>query len=69
VFSVAFAPDGRTLATGSGDHTVILWGLAKFNSLRDHATERACAVTQRGLDREEWARFVPGLPYERTCPS
>jgi hypothetical protein len=69
VTSVAFARDGRTLATGSLDFTAILWDLAELNSLRDHATERACALTQRGLDREEWARYVPGLPYERTCPS
>jgi len=26
--SVVFAPDGRTLATSSDDHTVILWDLA-----------------------------------------
>ena len=28
VFSVAFSPDGRTLAAGSGDHKVWLWNLA-----------------------------------------
>jgi WD40 repeat protein len=27
VYSVAFAPDGHTLATGSGDNTVRLWSV------------------------------------------
>jgi WD40 repeat protein len=27
VYTVAFSPDGQTLATGSGDNTVILWDL------------------------------------------
>jgi WD40 repeat protein len=74
VNSVAFAPDGTTLAAGGTtlaaggtDGTVILWDLTGLNDLLDHAVERACSFTGRGLDHEEWARFIPGLPYLDTC--
>jgi len=69
VSSVAFAPDGRTLATGSDDYSTMLWDLTGFNSLRDHAPERACAITGGGLNPDEWARYVPGLAYEDACAS
>jgi WD40 repeat protein len=67
VTSVALAPDGRMLATAGSDGTVPLWDLTDLQKLRDHATERACAITGRGLDRDEWARYVQGLPYQHTC--
>ena len=68
VSSVAFAPDGQTLASASFDETVVLWDLSGLNHLRDHAVERACSITGRGLDRDEWIRYVSGLPYQETCP-
>ena len=68
VYAVAFAPNGRTLATGDRDGNVILWDLAKLNDLRDRPLQHACALAGRGLSRDEWSRYVAGLPYQTTCP-
>ncbi|MGB8198478.1 MAG: hypothetical protein WCF33_02080 [Pseudonocardiaceae bacterium] len=54
--------------TASDDGTVILWDLTRLNDFRNHATERACSLAGRGLDRAEWARYVRGLGYRSTCP-
>ncbi|MGH3885235.1 MAG: WD40 repeat domain-containing protein, partial [Pseudonocardiaceae bacterium] len=67
--SVAFSSDGRTLAVGAENGTVALWDLAALNQVRDHAVQRACAITHGGLDRDEWDRRIPDLPYQDSCPS
>jgi hypothetical protein len=28
----------------------------------------ACARTWRNLNRDEWTRYIPELPYRNTCP-
>ena len=68
VYAVAFAPDGRTLATGGAGGQVVLWNLATLNDLRNHPLQHACTLAGRGLNRNEWARYVAGLPYQNTCP-
>ncbi|MET3425148.1 WD40 repeat protein [Actinoplanes tereljensis] len=71
VTSAAFRPDGRTIAVttviGYGVPSVTLWSYSQLNSLRNDPAKYACAITGRGLDAEEWARFIPELKYRRTC--
>jgi len=69
VNSVAVSPDGRTLASGSVDGDTILWDLVELIAARDHPVERACSLTGRGLDRDEWSRYISGRPYMDTCPN
>jgi hypothetical protein len=47
----------------------MLWDLAEIDHLRSHLVEHACVRTGSGLNREEWARYIPELPYQATCPS
>jgi len=69
---VAFSPDANTLTTGgptTGGGIVLRWDLRGLQNLRSHAIERACLLTGGGLDREQWARDIPALPYQQTCPA
>ena len=66
--SMRLLPDGRTLAVvGPGDKSTGLWDLSPVLAERDQALALACWRTGDGLDRAEWARFVPDLDYEDSC--
>jgi WD40 repeat protein len=67
--SVLFTPDGRTLAVASNDKIITLWDLTNLNTLRDQVVTRACSATHGGLTHAEWARYIPDLPYQATCPT
>jgi WD40 repeat protein len=68
ITSLAFTPAGTVLAAGGTDGTVVLLDLAEVFAVRDGATERACAYASGGFDRDDWATYVPDLPYVATCP-
>jgi WD40 repeat protein len=58
---LAFTPDGA-LVSGGEDGRVIRWPL----DLHD-VKDRLCAAAGRGLTRQEWATYLPSVPYQPTC--
>ena len=66
--TVAVTPDGRTVFTyDSYDETARAWDLTPLHRLRTHPVPQTCALLGSGLDEDQWQRYIPELPYEKTC--
>jgi len=59
VVSVAYSPDGKTLATGSYDGTVRLWGDVVFSDAAE-AEQQICRAIHRNFTREERSTYLQG---------
>ena len=65
-YSVAFSPDGNTLASGGirdgVSSRIFFWNLNPQNWIQS-----ACERAGRNLTQSEWEQYFPGEPYRRTC--
>ena len=61
VSSVAFSPDGKTIAAGG--FGVVLWDRDPESWQR-----RAGRIANRNFTREEWRDYFPERPYHATFP-
>ncbi|WP_162795722.1 BTAD domain-containing putative transcriptional regulator [Nonomuraea lactucae] len=59
---LAFTSDGH-LISGGDDSRIIRWSLQP-----DPTVTKLCADVGRDLTRQEWATYIPSLPYQPTCP-
>ena len=62
VWAVGFSPDGHTVVTGGSDRTVRLWEMEP-----GRAVDLICAAGGDSVSGDEWAKYLPGVPYEPVC--
>lgn len=63
VRDLRFSADGRSLFSGSADHTATVW-LWKTEDL----TQETCRRLQRNLTAAQWSFYLGARPYQGTCP-
>jgi WD40 repeat protein len=67
VRNLAFAPDGRTLATASTDQTLRLRQLPRIDRFAGGEVREACLRAGGPLDKAMWDQYAPGVSYQDTC--
>jgi WD40 repeat protein len=66
---LAFGSDSSELISGNEDGFVTIWDRQLFTTDFDSWRTRLCRLAGRNLTTEEWAQFLPGERYRKTCPA
>jgi WD40 repeat protein len=68
---MTFSPDGRMLVAGGAVgipiKKITFWDVTIPRELAADPIRNACTVSGRGLNADEWARYIPELPHRATC--
>ncbi|WP_256789329.1 AAA family ATPase [Frankia sp. AvcI1] len=62
------AANGRFVLTTGVGRPARLWDLTTYTESHRDPVRLACVAAGGGPDRQEWARYAPGMPYQRICP-
>jgi WD40 repeat protein len=65
--TIVLRRDGRVAVSAGPDGVVAMWDVSRPLAIASNAPGLGCAIAARGLDRAEWARFIPDQPYRDTC--
>ena len=68
VDSLAFLPRGQALAIGSLNGTIVLLWQNLTNLTPRLFTQLICGKVRGNMTPAKWAEYVPGQPYQKTCP-
>jgi WD40 repeat protein len=60
--SLDLSPDGRRLLMAASNGEGAVWNIDP-----ERWKQRACAIANRALTRQEWDEFLPSRPYDPAC--
>ena len=67
--SVAFSPNGQTLALGENSGTIVLVDEIVWNWNFTSLKLLLCGEVGTNMTKAQWLANVPDQPYQKTCPT